>query len=66
MTGVNLKAFRRWSDLSFLAIADVPDTYTEQRLHTSLHPPHWPMEQFCLSPSDIDNIVDYVKSLGFK
>ena len=49
---------------SFQAIADAPDTYTEQRLRTFLVKPHWPMEQFHLSRSDIDNIVAYIKSLG--
>ena len=49
---------------SFQAIADAPDTYTEQRLRTFLVQPHWPMEQFCMTPSDIDNIVAYVKSFG--
>jgi mono/diheme cytochrome c family protein len=49
---------------SFQIIADNPDTYTEQRLRTFLRQPHWPMGQFHLSPSDIDNIVAYLKSLG--
>jgi mono/diheme cytochrome c family protein len=48
---------------SFQAIADNPDTYSEPRLRTFLIKPHWPMEQFHLSPSDIDNIVAYLKSL---
>jgi mono/diheme cytochrome c family protein len=51
---------------SFQVIADTPDTYTEQRLRAFLIKPHWPMEQFHLSPSDIDNIVAYVNSLRSK
>jgi len=49
---------------SFQAIADAPDTYTEQRLRIFLVQPHWPMGEFRLSPIDIDNIVAYLKSLG--
>lgn len=49
---------------SFQVIADNPNTYPEQRLRTFLLQPHWPMAQFRLSPSDIDNIVAYVRSLG--
>lgn len=49
---------------SFQAIADAPGTYTEHRLRRFLRQPHWPMEQFRLSPRDIDNIVAYLKSLA--
>ena len=49
---------------SFQAIADGPDTYTEQRLRSFLRQPHWPMEQFRLSLGDIDNILAYLKSLA--
>jgi len=49
---------------SFQDMADDPSTYTEQRLRTFLLKPHWPMEQFRLSPSDIDSIVAYVRSLA--
>lgn len=48
----------------FQVIADDPETYTNRRLHTFLRQPHWPMGQFSLSPSDIDNIVAYLKSLA--
>ncbi len=48
---------------SFQAIADAPDAYPEQRLRTFLHQPHWPMQQFRLSPRDIDNIIAYIESL---
>lgn len=47
----------------FQAIADDPDTYTETRLRRFLIQPHWPMRQFRLSASDIDNIVAYIESL---
>jgi mono/diheme cytochrome c family protein len=47
----------------FQAMADNPGTYTEPRLRAFLVKPHWPMEQFHLSPSDIDNIVAYLRSL---
>ena len=49
---------------AFQTIADDPATYTEARLRASLLQPHWPMGQFNLSSSDIDNIVAYLKSLG--
>lgn len=48
---------------SFQAMANDPDTYPEQRLRDFLWQPHWPMTQFRLSPSDIDNIIAYMKSL---
>ncbi|WP_420346344.1 c-type cytochrome [Pelagibius sp.] len=48
---------------SFQAIADDPETYSEARLRGFLRQPHWPMGQFQLSPSDIDNIVAYLKAL---
>ncbi|HIP79782.1 MAG TPA: hypothetical protein EYH07_15130 [Kiloniellaceae bacterium] len=47
----------------FQAIADDPQTYSEARLRSFLSQPHWPMGQFQLSPSDIDNIVAYLKAL---
>ncbi len=49
---------------SFQTIAENPEAYPEQRLRTFLLQPHWPMAQFRLSPSDIDNIVAYVRSLA--
>lgn len=52
--------------LPFLTIASDPATYTEQRLRRFLRQPHWPMTQFQLSPSDIDNIVAYLRYLNTK
>lgn len=48
----------------FQVIADNPETYTNQRLHAFLRQPHWPMGRFSLSPSDIDNVIAYLKSLA--
>lgn len=48
---------------SFQAFADDPDRYTEERLRTFLRRPHWPMTQFRLSKSDIDNILAFIESL---
>lgn len=48
---------------SFQTMADDSDTYTEQRLRSFLRQPHWPMTQFSLSSSDIDDIIAYLKSL---
>jgi len=47
----------------FQNIADNATTYTEARVRAFLARPHWPMTQFNLSPSDIDNIVAFLKSL---
>ena len=49
---------------SFLSIAEDPETYTHVRLQTYLRQPHWPMEQFRLSKSDIDNILALIESLA--
>ena len=37
--------------------------YEEDRLRAFLRAPHWPMTQFTLSPSDIDNLMAYVATL---
>ena len=47
----------------FQEIADDPKTYTVPRLRQFLRQPHWPMSQFHLSPSDIDNFVAYLATL---
>ena len=49
---------------SFQVFADDPGTYTEERLREFLRQPHWPMTQFRLSKSDIDNIIAFIESLG--
>ena len=43
--------------------ANDPTTYNEDRLRTSLRQPHWPMGQFRLSASDIDNILAFIAEL---
>jgi mono/diheme cytochrome c family protein len=48
---------------AFQTIADEPEVYTEERVRASLLKPHWPMKQFHLSPSNIDNLVAYLQSL---
>lgn len=48
---------------AFSAIAADPETYTEARLRAFLQKPHWPMQQFRLSPSDIDNLLAFIASL---
>jgi mono/diheme cytochrome c family protein len=44
-------------------VANDPNTYSEARLRKSLQQPHWPMTQFSLSPSDIDNLLAFIASL---
>ncbi len=39
-------------------------TYTEERLRASLRQPHWPMGQFRLSATDIDNILAFIAELS--
>ncbi len=43
--------------------ADDPATYSEERLRTSLRQPHWPMGQFRLSATDIENILAFIAAL---
>jgi mono/diheme cytochrome c family protein len=50
--------------VSFLTIAENPETYTQVRLKAYLQQPHWPMRQFQLSKSDIDNILALIESLA--
>ena len=47
----------------FQKIADAPQTYTAERLHHFLLKPHWPMTQFILSPTDIDNVIALIGQL---
>ncbi len=49
---------------SFQKIADEPGVYTQERLRTILQQPHWPMGQFVLSQSDIDNILAFFDRLA--
>ena len=48
---------------AFETIAKNPDVYTAERLRTFLQKPHWPMSQFILSPTDIDNILAFIQQL---
>jgi cytochrome c553 len=48
---------------AFETIAKNPDLYTPARLRAFLQKPHWPMTQFILSPSDIDNILAFIERL---
>ena len=41
-----------------------PTTYPEERLRASLRQPHWPMAQFRLSETDIENILAFIAALG--
>lgn len=50
--------------ISFSDIARDRETYTTERLRSSLSRPHWPMGKYQLSPSDIDNIVAFIESLA--
>ena len=52
--------------MPFQSIADQPTAYTEERLRTFLQRPHFPMAQFILSPSDIDNVVAFIENLRKK
>lgn len=45
------------------AFAVDPTTYTEERLRASLRQPHWPMGQFRLSATDIENILAFIAQL---
>lgn len=48
---------------AFRKIAADPETYPPDRLRTFLRQPHFPMKGMMLSPSDIDKLVAYFKSL---
>lgn len=48
---------------SFQAMANDPASYSPARLRASLRQPHFPMQQFTLSPTDIDNILAYLAGL---
>lgn len=47
----------------FERIAKNPDAYPPRRLRAFLQKPHWPMSQFILSVSDIDNILAFIEEL---
>ena len=49
---------------SFTELASDRERYSEDRLRAFLRSPHWPMTQFNLSPTDIDNLVAYIQNLG--
>jgi len=48
---------------SFAEFAELRETYTQDRLRSFLRAPHWPMTQFILSNSDIDNLISFIESL---
>lgn len=48
---------------AFAEIAKNPDLYPPERLRAFLQKPHWPMTQFILSRSDIDNILAFIERL---
>ena len=48
---------------TFETIAKTPGVYTPARLRMFLQKPHWPMTQFVLSLSDIDNILAFIERL---
>ncbi len=48
---------------SFQSIADQPETYPPDRLAAFLRQPHFPMTQFVLSRSDIDNVIAFIERL---
>lgn len=50
----------------FATIAEDRATYPDARIRRFLQEPHWPMEQFSLSPSDIENLIAYFDSLRAK
>ena len=41
-----------------------PTTYTEERPRASLRQPHWPMGQFRLSATDIENLLAFIAELS--
>ncbi len=47
----------------FQAIADDPGTYTPAYLHSFLSSPHFPMQKFIMSKSDIDNVIAFLQAL---
>lgn len=47
----------------FALLADQPEVYTPDRLRRSLTQPHWPMTQFILSKSDVENLLSYIETL---
>ena len=47
----------------FQEIADNPKIYSRQRLEIFLSSPHFPMRNFILSKSDIQNLIAYIDNL---
>ncbi|MEZ5830528.1 MAG: hypothetical protein R3D05_05075 [Dongiaceae bacterium] len=47
----------------FERIAKDPAAYPPEQLRAFLQKPHWPMGQFILSPSDIDNVMAFIDGL---
>jgi mono/diheme cytochrome c family protein len=48
---------------AFVDIARRPDRYPPDQVKAFLQRPHWPMTQFILSPSDIENIQAFLATL---
>lgn len=50
----------------FTELASDRERYSDGRLRAFLRSPHWPMTQFNLSPSDIENLLSYIETLRNK
>lgn len=48
---------------SFLTMANDPGSYPPEKMRETLRQPHFPMQQFTLSRSDIENVLAYLGSL---
>lgn len=48
---------------SFEAIARDPAAYPPERMRTFLAKPHWPMTQFVLSRTEVDDILAFIDRL---
>ena len=46
---------------AFQTLADDPSTYTDARLRSFMMKPHYPMKGLILSPSDIDNLIAFIR-----
>ena len=47
----------------FATIANDPEKYDPEKLKTWLRQPHWPMHQFILSQSDVENLLAFIEGL---
>jgi hypothetical protein len=47
----------------FQSIADRPEIYSDEQMRRFLRQPHFPMEKFVLSSTDLDDIIAFIKSL---